>query len=72
MSYDEIVSILGYACDNDKAVKIITTDDQEIMGVPTTIDPAEDAHEVYLRPAGDEDTEIALSITGIAHIELLR
>lgn len=72
MSYDEIVSILGFACDNDQAVKVVTTDGSEVQGIPTTVDQGQGAHEVFLRPAGGEETEIAMSIAGITRIELLR
>jgi hypothetical protein len=71
MSYDEIVSVLGYACDNEEAVRITTADLTEVMGIPTTVDASEEGNEVFLKPAGDDETEIALSLAGITHVELL-
>ena len=71
MRYDEIVSILGYAGSHDMAVRIVTTDRQEVTGVPTTVDPHVAAHEVYLHPLDDDRTEIALSLGAIQAVELL-
>ena len=43
----------------------------EVVGVPTSLDTHIAAHEVYLRPLGVEDTEIALSLGDIQQVELL-
>jgi hypothetical protein len=71
MDFFEIVSVLGYAGDHDRRVRITTTDLTEVIGVPTSVDTHPTAHEVYLRPAGQEDTEIAVSLAGISAVELL-
>jgi hypothetical protein len=71
MTYDEIVSVLGYAGSHERAVRIVTTDRQEITGVPTSVDPDVTAHEVYLHPIGDEATEISMSLGVIQQVELL-
>ncbi len=71
MSFDEIVSVLGFACDNERAVRITTTDRTEVMGIPTTLDASEEGSEVFLKLAGDDETEIALSLSGIARVELM-
>lgn len=71
MRYEEIVELLGYAGDHDRQVRITTGDRTEVVGVPTSLDTHVTAHEVYLRPFGTDDTEIAVSLAAIAHVELL-
>jgi hypothetical protein len=71
MRYDEIVALLGYAGDHDRAVRILTTDHRELLGVPTSLDTHVTAHEVYLRPPHSEATEIALSLGAIEAVELV-
>lgn len=71
MDYNDIVSVLGYAGDNEYPVRIRTTGKLEVIGVPTAVDPHVAAHEVYLRPAGAEETEIAVSLAAIESVELI-
>jgi hypothetical protein len=71
MTFDEMVSLLGYAGDHDQPVRIVLSDTTEVSGVPTSLDAHVAAHEVYLRPLGIEDTEIALSLGDIQQVELL-
>ena len=71
MTYQEIVAVLGYAGGNERPVRITTTNRTEVIGVPTSLDTHVTAHEVYLRPAGTEDTEIAMSLGAIAEVELI-
>lgn len=71
MTYDDIVTLLGYAGDNEQAVRITTTDRGEVIGVPTSVDTHVTAHEVYLRPAGSDEVEIAISLAGIQAVELV-
>jgi hypothetical protein len=71
MTFDEMVSLLGYAGDHDQPVRIVLSDTSEVSGVPTSLDAHVAAHEVYLRPLGIEDTEIALSLGDIQQVELL-
>ena len=71
MRYDEIVALLGYAGGHDQAVRITTTDRLEVVGVPTSVDTHVTAHEVYLRPSGADETEIAVSLAGIEAVELV-
>ena len=71
MTYEQIVSVLGYAGSHDCAVRIVTTDRQEVTGVPTSVDTHVTAHEVYLRPVGDDSTEISMSLGAIREVELL-
>lgn len=71
MRFDDVVSLLGYAGDHDQPVRIVLTDTTEVTGVPTSLDTHITAHEVYLRPLGIDDTEIALSLGDIQQVELL-
>ena len=71
MTYQEIVALLAYAGDNERPVRITTTNRTEVTGVPTSLDTHVTAHEVYLRLAGIEDTEIAMSLGAISEVELI-
>ncbi len=71
MEYDQIVSLLGYAGDHEQAVRIRTTGNLQVVGVPTSVDPEMAAHEVFLRPAGAEETEIAVSLAAIQSVEIV-
>ncbi len=71
MKYEEVVSLLGYAGDHEQPVRITLGGATEVVGVPTSLDTHIAAHEVYLRPIGVEDTEIALSLGDIQQVELL-
>lgn len=71
MTYEEIISILGYAGGHEQPVRIRTTDQHEVVGIPTAVDTHVTAHEVFLRPAGADDTEIAISLGAIAAVELV-
>lgn len=71
MRYEQVVEMLGWAGGQEQAVRIRTTDDTEVVGVPTSVDTHITAHEVYLRPLGAEDTEIALSLGAIRSVELI-
>ena len=71
MTYEEIVALLGYAGGHEQAVRIMTTVGTEVVGVPLLVDTHVTAHEVYLRPAGADDTEIGVSLAAIAKVELV-
>jgi hypothetical protein len=71
MKFDEMVSLLGYAGDHEQPVRLILSGNSEVVGVPTSLDTHVAAHEVYLRPLGVEDTEIAVSLGEIQQVELL-
>jgi hypothetical protein len=71
MTYDEIVSLLRYAGDHERSVRIVMADQHELIGVPTSVDTDIAAHEVYLRPPGADDLEIALSLGAIEAVELV-
>ncbi len=70
MTYEEIVEVLGYASGHELPVKLATADRQEVVGVPTSVDPGRTAHEVWLRPAGDPDMEIAVDLGAVTAVEL--
>ncbi len=71
MGYDEVVRLLGYAGDHDQQVRIVLADATEVIGVPSSLDTHIAAHEVYLRPLGTEETEIAISLGEIQRVDLL-
>lgn len=71
MTYEDIVSLLGYAGGHAHLVRITTTDLTEVVGVPMSVDTNRDANEVYLRPAGNDETEIAVSLGAITAVELV-
>jgi len=71
MTYEDIIALLGYAGGHDQLVRITTRADTEVIGVPLSVDTHITAHEVYLRPAGDDETEIAVSLAAIQAVELV-
>ena len=71
MIYEDIVSLLGYAGGHEHLVRITTTDRTEVVGIPMSVDTNRDANEVYLRPAGNDETEIAVSLGSIEAVELV-
>ena len=70
MTYDAIVELLDYAGGHDQVVRITTTDDHEVVGIPTSIDTDPGALEVFLRPLGGDDLEIAIRLTEIRAVEV--
>jgi hypothetical protein len=71
MRYEEILSVLGYAGGHEQLVRITTTDRTQVIGVPTSVDAHITAHEVFLRPPGADETEIAVSLGAIRAVELI-
>jgi hypothetical protein len=71
MDYARMLEMLSYAGDHEQLVRIVTDDRAEVVGVPTSLDTHVTAHEVFLRPAGADDTEIAISLAAILSVELL-
>jgi hypothetical protein len=71
MTYDDIVALLGYAGGQEQPVRITTTSRAEVVGIPTSLDTHVTAHDVYLRPLGNEDTEIVVSLAAIETVELV-
>ncbi|MGN6392819.1 MAG: hypothetical protein ACTHM9_11315 [Gemmatimonadales bacterium] len=71
MTYEDIVQLLGYAGGHEQVVRIMTTDRTEVVGIPMSVDTHITAHEVYLRPAVGDQTEIAVSLGAIEAVELV-
>ncbi len=71
MTYEAIVEILGYAAGQEQMVRIVTVGGTEVHGFPTSLDTHVTAHEVYLLPPGDDDTEIAINLEAIERVELM-
>jgi hypothetical protein len=71
MTYEDIITLLGYAGGHEQPVRITTTDRSEVVGIPMSVDTHVTAHEVYLRPQGSDDTEIAVSLAAIKAVELV-
>lgn len=71
MTFEAIVAVLGYAGSREQPVRITTTDRTEVVGVPTSVDPHPTACEVFLRPEGNDETEIAVSLAHIHAVELV-
>jgi hypothetical protein len=70
MTYEAIVETLTFATGQEQMVRIVTTTGTEVRGVPTSVDTHVTAHEVYLLPPGDDDTEIAINLEEIVTVEL--
>jgi hypothetical protein len=71
MTYEDIIALLGYAGGHEQLVRITTTARTEVVGIPMSVDTHVTAHEVYLRPAGNDETEIAVSLAAIEAVELV-
>jgi hypothetical protein len=72
MTYEDIISLLGYAGGHEQIVRITTSDRTEVVGIPVSVDTHVTAHEVYLRPPGSsDDIEIAVSLAAIEAVELV-
>ncbi len=70
MRYEQVVELLAWAGDHERPVRVVADDGSEVTGVPTSLDTHVTAHEVYLRPAGGDGAEVALSLARIARVEL--
>jgi hypothetical protein len=70
VTYDAIVELLDYAGGHEQVVRITTTGNQQVTGVPTSVDTHPTALEVFLRPIGADDTEIAVRLTDIQAVEI--
>jgi len=70
MTYEAIVELLDYAGGHDQVVRITTTDNHEVVGIPTSVDTDPGALEVFLRPLGVDDLEIAVRLTEIRAVSV--
>lgn len=71
MEYGAILELLTYAGDHEHLVRVVTLDKTEVVGVPTSLDEHVTAHEVFLRPSGADETEIAISLGAIRSVQLM-
>ena len=71
MTTASIIEVLGYANGNDRAVRVVLRDGTEVIGTPSSVDTHLTAYEVFLRPAGDDDTEIGISLAAIVSAEMV-
>ncbi len=70
MQYESMLQTLGWAAGHEQPVRISLEGGPAIVGIPTSLDTHPSALEVYLRPVGDEDTEISVSLAAIRRVEL--
>jgi hypothetical protein len=66
-----IIEVLGYAQGQLLPVRVALSDGTEITGIPGTVDIHPAAREVFLHPAGDDETEIGISLADIVSAELV-
>ena len=71
MTTDAIIEVLSYANGHEAAVRIVLRDGSEVTGVPSSVDLHPTAHEVFLQPSGDDDTEIGISLAAIVSAEMV-
>lgn len=71
MPLQAIIDILGFANGNGRAVRLRLEDGRDLVGVPSSVDLHITAHEVFLRPSGNDETEVAVSLGAITSAELL-
>ncbi|HET9066315.1 MAG TPA: hypothetical protein VFN22_10900 [Gemmatimonadales bacterium] len=71
MQLDAIIEVLSFASGNERAVRLKLADGSEVVGVPSSVDLHPTAHEVFLMPSGNDETEIGVSIGAITLAELL-
>ena len=71
MSPAAVLEVLTYAQAHFRAVRLVMRDGSHVTGTPSVVDPHPAALEVFLNPAGDEDTEIGVTLSAITEAELL-
>ena len=70
MTVEAIIELLGYANGHDEPVRLLLRDGTEVVGTPSSVDTHVTAYEVFLHPAGDDDTEIGIALTAIVSAEM--
>ena len=70
MTYEAIVELLDYAGGHEQVVRITTADNHEVVGIPTSVDTDPGSLEVFLRPMGADDLEIAVRLTEIRAVSV--
>ncbi|MBP6444836.1 MAG: hypothetical protein KA267_12485 [Gemmatimonadales bacterium] len=71
MDIDAIIEVLRWANGQGLPVRLVLRDQGEVHGVPTSVDLHPTAHEVFLRPEHNDDTEIGISLGDILSAELV-
>ncbi|MEO5798177.1 MAG: hypothetical protein ABIZ70_01685 [Gemmatimonadales bacterium] len=71
MTLDLIIETLRYANGQELPVRLVLQGGTEVHGVPTVVDLHITAHEVFLRPLHNDDTEIGVSLEAIQSAELV-
>ena len=71
MTTDAIIEVLGFANGNEREVRVRLRDGTEVVGTPTSVDLHPTANEVFLHPAGADDTEIGISLAAIVSAEMV-
>jgi hypothetical protein len=71
MTTESIIEVLGYANGNEREVRVRLRDGTEVTGTPTSVDLHPTANEVFLHPAGDDETEIGISLAAIVSAEMV-
>lgn len=71
MDIEAIVEVLRWANGQGMTVQLILEDGRGVVGVPTSVDLHPTAHEVFLRPEHNDETEIGISLSAISHAELV-
>jgi hypothetical protein len=71
MTTDAIIELLGFANGNDRLVRVVLRDGTEVVGTPSSVDTHLTAYEVFLHPAGDDETEIGISLSAIVAAEMV-
>ena len=71
MTMSAVIEVLSYANGQLLPVRVVLRDGTEVTGIPSSVDVHPTANEVFLHPAGDDETEIGLSLTAIVSAELV-
>jgi hypothetical protein len=70
MTSSAVIEVLSYANGQLLPVRVVLRDGTEVTGIPSSVDVHPTANEVFLHPAGDDETEIGLSLAAIVSAEL--
>lgn len=70
MEIDAIVEVLRWANGQGVPVSLVLRDGSRVIGIPTSVDIHPTAHEVFLRPERNDETEIGVSFGDITSAEL--
>lgn len=71
MQLEAIIEVLSFASGNERSVRLTLSDGSQVVGVPSSVDLHPTAHEIFLMPSGDDESEIGISLGSITRAELL-